>query len=67
LEVLAAAQRERPGARVLLMTAFASLETAIEALRHGAYDYLTKPFKLAEATLAIRRALDDRRLRQENE
>ncbi len=67
LEVLAVAQRERPGARVLLMTAFASLETAIEALRHGAYDYLTKPFKLAEATLAIRRALDDRRLRQENE
>ena len=67
LEVLAAAQRERPGARVLLMTAFASLETAIEALRHGAYDYLTKPFKRAEATLAIRRALDDRRLRQENE
>ncbi|MEK7445669.1 MAG: sigma-54 dependent transcriptional regulator, partial [candidate division NC10 bacterium] len=67
LEVLAAAQRERPSARVLLMTAFASLETAIEALRHGAYDYLTKPFKLAEATLAIRRALDDRRLRQENE
>jgi DNA-binding NtrC family response regulator len=66
LEVLEAAQRERPGARVLLMTAFASLETAIEALRHGAYDYLTKPFKLAEATLAIRRALDDRRLRQEN-
>jgi DNA-binding NtrC family response regulator len=48
------------------MTAFASLETAIEAMRRGAYDYLTKPFKLAEASHAIRRALDDRRLRQEN-
>ena len=48
------------------MTAFGSLETAIEAMRQGAYDYLTKPFKLAEVTLAIRRALDDQRLRAEN-
>ncbi len=41
------------------MTAFGSLENAIEAIRHGAYDYLTKPFKMAEVSLAIRRALDD--------
>jgi len=67
LGVLAAAQRLRPGARVLLMTAFGSLETAIEAMRQGAHDYLTKPFKLAQVSLAVRRALDDRRLRQENE
>jgi DNA-binding NtrC family response regulator len=66
LEVLAAAQARTPAPRVLLMTAFASLETAIEAMRQGAYDYLTKPFKLAEVTLAIRRALDDQRLRAEN-
>ena len=67
LEVLAAAQRRRPSPHVILMTAFGSLESAIEAMRHGAYDYLTKPFKLAQATVAINRALDDRRLRQENE
>ncbi|MCI0545910.1 MAG: sigma-54 dependent transcriptional regulator [Candidatus Rokubacteria bacterium] len=67
MEVLAAAQRTRPGARVILMTAFGSLETAIEAMRQGAYDYLTKPFKLPEVTLAVRRALDDQRLRSENE
>jgi DNA-binding NtrC family response regulator len=48
------------------MTAFASLETAIDAIRQGAYDYLTKPFKLAQVTLTINRALDDRRLREEN-
>ena len=66
LEVLAAAQARTPAPRVLLMTAFGSLETAIEAMRQGAYDYLTKPFKLAEVTLAIRRALDDQRLRAEN-
>jgi len=67
LEVLAAAQRQQTHARVFLMTAFGSIETAIEAMRQGAYDYLTKPFKLAEVTLGVRRALDDQRLRQENE
>ena len=67
LEVLAAAGRCRPAPRVILMTAFGTLETAIEAMREGAYDYLTKPFKLAEVTVAVRRALDDHRLRRENE
>jgi two-component system response regulator HydG len=66
LEVLRATQAlERPP-RVVLMTAFASLETAIQAIRAGAYDYLTKPFKLGEASLAVSRAVDDRRLREEN-
>jgi DNA-binding NtrC family response regulator len=64
--VLHETQRLQAGARVILMTAFASLETAIDAIRQGAYDYLTKPFKLAEVTLTINRALDDRRLREEN-
>jgi two-component system, NtrC family, response regulator HydG len=67
MAVLAAAQRSRPTTRVLLMTAFGSIETAIEAMRLGAYDYLTKPFKLAEVTLAVQRAVEDRRLRSENE
>jgi len=64
--VLREAQQRLPRARVILMTAFASLETAIEAMRHGAWDYLTKPFKLAELSLAVDRALDDLRLREEN-
>ena len=58
--------RKDPRARVILMTAFGSLETAIEAMRHGAYDYLMKPFRLGEVSLAVERALDDRRLREEN-
>ena len=66
LAVLAEAQRRQPAARVILMTAFASLETAIAAMRQGAYDYLSKPFKLAEVTVAVRRAVEDRRLREEN-
>jgi len=67
LDVLAAARRSRAAARVILMTAFGSLETAIEAIRHGAHDYLTKPFKLAQVSLAVQRAVDDQRLRRENE
>jgi two-component system response regulator HydG len=66
LEVLRVTQGLEPAPRVVLMTAFASLETAIQAIRAGAYDYLTKPFKLAEASLAVTRAVDDRRLREEN-
>jgi DNA-binding NtrC family response regulator len=66
LEVLRVTQAHEPPPRVVLMTAFASLETAIQAIRAGAYDYLTKPFKLGEASLAVSRAADDRRLREEN-
>jgi DNA-binding NtrC family response regulator len=66
LSVLREAQRLQPRARVILMTAFASLETAIAALRQGAFDYLSKPFKMAEVTVAVRRALEDQRLRDEN-
>ncbi len=66
MEILREAQRSQPQSRVILMTAFGSLENAIEAIRHGAYDYLTKPFKMAEVSVAVRRALDDRLLRDEN-
>jgi DNA-binding NtrC family response regulator len=66
LALLSEAQRRDSAPRVILMTAFGSLESAIQAIRAGAYDYLTKPFKLPEATLAVSRALDDRRLRDEN-
>jgi two-component system response regulator HydG len=66
MALLQEAQQHAPSPRVILMTAFGTIENAIEALRHGAYDYLTKPFKLEQASVAVRRALDDRRLREEN-
>jgi two-component system, NtrC family, response regulator HydG len=66
IELLRDAQRLQPGCRVILMTAFGNLENAIEAIRHGAFDYLTKPFKMGEVSLAVGRALEDRRLREEN-
>jgi DNA-binding NtrC family response regulator len=66
LAVLRVAQRVQPRARVILMTAFGSLESAIDAMRQGAYDYLTKPFKLPELSLVVKRAVEDQRLREEN-
>jgi DNA-binding NtrC family response regulator len=66
LAILREAHRGDPSARVILMTAFGSLETAISAIREGAYDYLTKPFKLDQVTLTVERAFEDQRLREEN-
>jgi two-component system, NtrC family, response regulator AtoC len=66
LALLREAQQRDPAPRVVLMTAFGSLESAIEAIRLGAYDYLTKPFRMEQVSVAVRRAIDDRRLREEN-
>jgi DNA-binding NtrC family response regulator len=57
LEVLAAAQRLQPRAVFVLMTAYASVETAIQAMRMGAYDYLAKPFEPADLRAVVLRAL----------
>jgi two-component system, NtrC family, response regulator AtoC len=51
---------------VIVMTAYASVETAVEAMRKGAYDYLTKPFINDEIRVMLRRALDQRHLSREN-
>jgi len=51
---------------VVLMTGFASLETAMEAVRLGAYDYLRKPFTAADLVRAVRRGLEGQRLRRRN-
>ena len=59
-----AAEGERP--QILMMTAHATLENAIEALRLGAFDYLQKPFEVEELVVAARRALENQRLRTEH-
>ncbi len=51
----------------IMITAFASTETAIEAMKQGAYDYLTKPFKMDEVRLVVEKALEKRLLTSENE
>ena len=59
IDVVRLAANLCPRARVLLLTAFASAETAVEAMKLGAFDYLTKPVSAEELGLAIERALDD--------
>ena len=66
LAVLRGLHGLRPGVPVVIVTAFASIETAMEAIRAGAYDYLSKPFQLDLIRLRARRALEERRLRSEN-
>jgi len=57
LEILQKARSMAPPASVIVITAFGSIETAVEAMKSGAYDYLEKPFKLDELNLCIQRAL----------
>ena len=66
MEVLRFFKKNAPETTVILITAFGSIETAIEAIREGAYDYISKPFKLDEIKFTIQRALEQRRLIQEN-
>ena len=67
LEVLRAFRRTDPATIVIMMTAFGTLESAIEAIREGADDYISKPFNLEEVKLTLRRALERRRLVAENQ
>jgi len=66
MEVLRSFKKISPETTVIMITAFGSIETAIEAIRKGAFDYISKPFKLEEIKITIRRALEQRKLLQEN-
>ena len=66
LAVLARIRALDPAPPVFILTAFAAIETTIEAIRQGAYDYLSKPFRVDEIKLAVRRVLETERLVREN-
>ncbi len=66
VDVLRAAKRIDPDILGIMITAFASADTAIEAMRLGAHDYLSKPFDVDELKMKVRNALEQRLLRQEN-
>jgi two-component system, NtrC family, response regulator PilR len=66
VEVLRAAKDINRDIIAIMMTAFASTDTAVEALRLGANDYFTKPFSMDELRLKVRHHVETRRLRQEN-
>ncbi len=67
MAVLAAAKEAWPEVPVLLVTAFGTVDHAVEALEAGAADYITKPFRRAELKARVRQALETARLRHENE
>jgi len=66
LEFLQAVKRQNAALPVVVMTAFGSVETAVEAMKAGASDYVLKPFSLAEMRMVIHKELDVRNLREEN-
>jgi len=66
LEVLRETKQLYPHTEVILVTAFATAETAISAMKQGAYDYLTKPFKVDEILITVERALEKRALVRDN-
>jgi len=66
VELLKLAHRERPNMSVIMLTAYGSVETAIEALKFGAFDYITKPFKVDELLITVQRAVDYNKALTEN-
>ncbi|HVH08056.1 MAG TPA: sigma-54 dependent transcriptional regulator [Myxococcota bacterium] len=67
LDLLHAVKETAPQTVVIMITAFATTETAITAMKQGAYDYVTKPFKVDELRLVVEKALEKRLLSAENQ
>lgn len=67
MEILQQIQQQHPGPYVIVMTAFSSVENAVAAMKAGAFDYLAKPFTDDELLLTISKALEKKRLVEENQ
>ncbi len=66
MELLEAINKVAPNALTVIMTGFGTVETAIDAMKRGAYDYILKPFKVEEVTMIVQRGLEKQRLSAEN-
>ncbi len=66
IEVLKSCKRLSPETMVILITAYGSVDTAVEAMKYGAYDYITKPFSMDELLLMVKRLLRVKDLEEEN-
>jgi DNA-binding NtrC family response regulator len=66
LNILKKIKEKDPNSIVIIITAYGTIKNAVEALKLGAFDYITKPFALEEFNLIINRALEVRELRDEN-
>ena len=67
LDIVDGIRRLDPTVPVIVMTAFGAVDSAVEAMRRGAFHYLAKPFRMEELAVQVERALGDRRMRQEND
>jgi DNA-binding NtrC family response regulator len=65
LDLLEVAHKVAPMTPVIIITAFGTIESAIKAMKMGAYDYITKPFNMDELILTVRKALENRLLKKE--
>jgi DNA-binding NtrC family response regulator len=66
IELLSSARSVNPNLDFIMMTAFASVDSAIEALKKGAFDYITKPFKVDEIKIAVKKSLEQKKIVKEN-
>jgi two-component system, NtrC family, response regulator PilR len=66
IDVLENAQKILPDTPVVMMTAYASAETAVNAMKKGAYDYISKPFKIEDVQLIVKNAIEKKKLSEEN-
>ena len=66
LQVLAQARTLQPDAAIIIMTAYATVDTAVQAMKQGAYDYLVKPFEPEELSLMVGKLTNTQALRREN-
>ncbi|RMF61872.1 MAG: sigma-54-dependent Fis family transcriptional regulator, partial [Calditrichaeota bacterium] len=66
IELLGKIKEVRPDTYVIVMTAYSSVDSAVEAMKKGAYDYIAKPFKLDEMLLMLERITELRTVKQEN-
>jgi DNA-binding NtrC family response regulator len=64
METLLLLHRQKPQCKVVLMTAFSTIENAVEAMRRGAADYLTKPFKSVDLLTTVRRVLEEAKFKE---
>jgi response regulator RpfG family c-di-GMP phosphodiesterase len=66
IELLEAISKHAPHVVTIIMTGFGTVETAIDAMKRGAYDYIMKPFKMEEVVHTVRRGLERKKLQAEN-
>jgi DNA-binding NtrC family response regulator len=66
MDILRRVKKEKPGVYVIVMTGYSSVPNAVEAMKLGAFDYLAKPFTDDELWISVQRALENKRLKEEN-